>query len=500
MFVHIFYVFFDFPCLLCYLCSVNRKILALAFPSIVSNITVPLLGLCDVTIMGHIGGATSIAAIAVGSMVFNVVYWLFGFLRMGTSGLTAQAYGRETRGESLGVSGENGGVSGENGGVRGMSSGVSGNLPPPTPHPSPPKKSPTPQQILSSSLSAGLLLGVVIMVLQVPLQWLAFWLMQMQPEVAALCTPYYYTCVWGAPAVLGLYSLTGWFIGMQDTRTPMAIAIGQNVMNIALSLTLVIVLHMGIVGVALGTLVSQWAAFLAALLCARRKVGAMASHFGRLKVLEALKGLSKAQLKVYADIFLRTLCLVAVNLYFTSAGSAQGALTLAANTLLMQFFMFFSYVMDGFAFAGEALAGKSYGAGDASALRRVVAALLRWGAGVAVVFTVGYWLLGPQVLRLLTSDAAVVAAAEVYLPWAVAIPAAGMAAFVWDGVFIGITATRAMLQSCLVASVAFFALYLLLSTTMANHALWLAMLVYLALRGLVQTLLFRKAAAGEATS
>ena len=468
--VHIFYVFFDFPCLLCYLCSVNRKILALALPSIASNVTVPLLGLCDVTIMGHIGGATSIAAIAVGSMVFNVMYWLFGFLRMGTSGLTAQAYGREV----------------------------------------------STQGVLSSSLLAGLALGLAIVVLQVPLQWLAFRLMQMQADVAALCTPYYYICVWGAPAVLALYSLTGWFIGMQDTRTPMAIAIGQNVLNIAVSLFLVIVLRMGIVGVALGTMCSQWAAFLAALLFVRRKVGSMEQKGRsenkpffpiertalsnrkngsfpskeRLILRKALEGLSKPQLKVYADIFLRTLCLVAVNLYFTSAGSAQGALTLAANTLLMQFFMFFSYVMDGFAFAGEALAGKSYGAGDVEGLRRVVTALFRWGLGVAVVFTVAYWLLGSDVLALLTSDTEVIAAAEGYMAWAVLIPAAGMAAFVWDGVFIGITATRGMFWSCLMASAAFFAIYLLLTPKMANHALWLAMLVYLALRGLLQTLIY----------
>ena len=468
--VHIFYVFFDFLCLLCYLCSVNKKILALALPSIASNITVPLLGLCDVTIMGHIGGATSIAAIAVGSMIFNVMYWLFGFLRMGTSGLTAQAYGREVSTEG----------------------------------------------VLRSSLLAGLLLGLAIIVLQMPLQWLSFWLMQMQADVASLCIPYYYICVWGAPAMLGLYSLTGWFIGMQDTRTPMTIAIGQNVLNIVLSLTLVIVLKMGIVGVALGTLTSQWAAFLAALFFVRRKVGRKKQKGGlenkpffpiertayshrkngffhgkeRLILRKALKGLSTPQFKVYLDIFLRTLCLVAVNLYFTSAGSAQGALTLAANTLLMQFFMFFSYVMDGFAFAGEALAGKSYGAGDGAGLRRVVSALFRWGLGVAVVFTLAYWLLGSEVLALLTSDAEIIAAAKGYMAWAVLIPAAGMAAFVWDGIFIGVTATRGMLWSCLVASVAFFAVYLLLAPIMANHALWLAMLVYLALRGLLQTLIF----------
>ena len=351
-------------------------------------------------------------------------------------------------------------------------------------------------EILKSSLLMALLLGAAIVVLQVPLQWLSFWLMQMQDDVSQLCIHYYYICVWGAPAMLGLYSLMGWFIGMQDTRTTMMIAIGQNVMNILLSLFLVIVLHLGIVGVALGTMLSQWAAFLAALFFAKRKVEEKGirrpSAIERNKPQKTLRRLLTPHFRVYLDIFLRTLCLVAVNLYFTSAGSAQGALTLAANTLLMQFFMFFSYVMDGFAFAGEALAGKSYGAGDGVTLRRVVWLLFCWGLVVAAIFTVAYWLLGTEVLRLLTSDAEVITAAKCYMAWAVLIPAAGMAAFVWDGVFIGITATRGMLWSCLVASVAFFAIYLLLRTTMANHALWLAMLVYLALRGGVQTILWRR--------
>jgi MATE family multidrug resistance protein len=462
------------------LVKMNRRILLLALPSIASNITVPLLGLCDVVVMGHVGGASHIGAIAVGSMIFNVMYWLFGFLRMGTSGLTAQAVGRM---EEVGGEGE----------------GVGGYPSPPTSHPSPPK-------ILTSSLLMALLLGLAIVALQVPLQKLTFWLMQASGDVKALCTPYYYTCVWGAPAMLGLYSLTGWFIGMQDTRTPMVVAIGQNVVNIGLSLLLVIVFRMGIVGVAVGTLVSQWAAFIAAFWAAKRKV-TPTWGFGRTKLvvwtdqthsLDGLKifnlsGLFRLwarHLRIYLGIFLRTLCLVAVNLYFTSAGSAQGPLVLASNTLLMQFFMFFSYVMDGFAFAGEALAGKSYGAGDQTGLRRVVRCLFAWGAVVAIVFTVVYWLLGVGILSLLTTDASVVSAATVYLPWAVLIPAAGMAAFVWDGVFIGITAVRDMLWTCFVASVAFFAVYLLLSPSLHNHALWLAMLLYLALRGILQTCVF----------
>lgn len=461
----------------------SRSILRLAVPSIVSNITVPLLGLCDVTIMGHVGGATHIAAIAVGSMIFNVMYWLFGFLRMGTSGLTAQAYGRQSNGDLA----------------------------------------PSPQSILRQSLLTAVAIGLLFVVVQVPLKWLTFWLMHPTAEVARLCTPYYYICIWGAPAMLGLYALTGWFIGMQDTRTPMVIAIGQNIVNIALSLFLVLALGLGVRGVALGTLIAQWAGFLMA-------IGFLASKY-RLKVPKprfllsasthsehgstpAAAGttaanptrtvlrsarlcrsalprtLSTLPLRLYADIFLRTLCLVAVNFYFTARGAAQGADILAANTLLMQLFTLFSYVMDGFAYAGEALAGRYYGAGDTRQLLLTVRHLFYWGVAMVLIFTAVYWIGGTPFLRLLTTDDAVVITAARYLPWAVLIPLAGMAAFVWDGVFIGMTASRGMLWACLIAAVAFFAIELILSPALGNHALWIALLVYLALRGIVQTVLF----------
>ena len=432
----------------------DREILRLALPSIVSNITVPLLGLCDVTIMGHVGGAASIGAIAVGSMIFNVMYWLFVFLRMSTSGLTAQAYGARQWDET--------------------------------------------SSILRRNMTAALFIGMVIVVLQVPLRWLTFWLLQAEGEVAALCTPYYHICIWGAPAMLGLYVLNGWFVGMQNTRVPMVIAIGQNVVNIGLSLVLVVGFDMGIRGLAIGTLVAQWAGFLVGVSISFSPPGgekpqysspaSKASPFwGRLEGASSLWG----RLEGAPSLFLRTLCLVSVNLYFTSAGSAQGPLILAANTLLMQFFMLYSYIMDGFANAGEAMAGRYLGAGDGPMLSSAVRRLFLWGGGMALLFTVAYWLGGPQLLQLLTSDDAVVTTALTYLPWAVLIPVAGMGAFVWDGIFIGTTRSRGMLLSCFLAAITFFTLWLLLSPTLRNHALWLALLVYLAVRGLVQTVIWR---------
>ena len=249
-------------------------------------------------------------------------------------------------------------------------------------------------------------------------------------------------------------------------------------------------MKMGVTGVAIGTMTAQWFGFLTALLL-------LLHHYGKLlrrhraslrQVVSRLGHFFRLNL----DIFLRTVCLVAVNLYFTSAGAAQGALVLAANALLMQLFLLFSYIMDGFAYAGEALAGRYYGAGNSLMLRQVVKRLFRWGIGVAAVFTLLYAIGGEAFLTLLTTDERVIETAQTFLPWAILIPVAGMAAFVWDGVFIGITATRGMLVSCLVASIAFFVMCLSLFTAMGNHALWLALLLYLALRGIMQTVFFAR--------
>ena len=441
--------------------NLHRDILWLAIPSIVSNITVPLLGLVDVAIMGHIGDARFIGAIAVGSMIFNVMYWLFGFLRMGTSGLTAQAYGRENQAETA--------------------------------------------LILRQSLKVALGIGMLIILLQWPLRVLALWLMQPSEEVAQIVTPYYNICVWGAPAVLGLYAMTGWYVGMQNTRIPMMVAIIQNVVNILASLFFVFALHMQAEGVALGTLVAQWAGFALSLklrvesvecrvdsvefATARQdplneKTGAVANS--------TLSTLHSTLSTVNRDIFLRTLCLVAVNLYFTSAGAQQGTLVLAVNTLLMQLFTIFSYFMDGFAYAGEALAGRYYGAGNQKMLQSVVRCLFGWGTAMVVLFTLLYGVGGETFLTLLTSDHEVISASSEYFVWALLIPVCGMAAFVWDGIFIGITATRGMLEACFVAALAFFAIWFLGRNALGNHALWLALNIYLLLRGVVQTIVYQK--------
>ena len=423
-----------------------KQVFKLALPSIISNITVPLLGIIDLTIVGHMGDVIYIGAIAIGTMIFNVLYWLFGFLRMGTSGMTSQALGRRDLTEAM--------------------------------------------RLLVRSLTISTTIALIFILFQLPIRWMALTIMQPTEQIEELAAIYFSICIWGAPAMLGLYGLTGWFIGMQNTRTPMLVSIFQNIVNIVASVTFVFGFGMKIQGVALGTLTAQWTGFLLALYCWKR-------YYGRLVEYNWKDDLFKRStmvrfFAVNRDIFIRTLFLVGVNFFFISAGSRQGAIILSVNTLLMTLFTLFSYVMDGFAYAGEALSGKYYSAANKLAFDRVYNSLFAWGAIMAVVFTLVYAVGGNGFLMLLTNEAVVVQSAEAYFWWAVMIPIASVSAFVYDGIFIGLTATRGMLVSSVISALVFFALYLALQSYLGNHALWLAFIVYLGLRGGIQWLLYRR--------
>lgn len=424
----------------------NKRILGLAVPSIISNITVPLLGLVDVSIVGHLGSATYIGAIAVGGMLFSMIYWIFGFLRMGTSGLTAQAYGRRDLAEVI--------------------------------------------LLFVRSLGIAFGLALLLIMLQYPILKVAFTLIDATPAIKDLASLYFRICIWGAPAVLGLYSFAGWFVGMQNSRFPMYIAITQNVVNIAASLFFVFVWNRGVAGVAMGTLVAQYAGLLMASLLwygyYRRLWQKL--NWQMLTDYETMRSF----FILNRDIFFRTLCLVAVTTYFTSRGAEQGDIILAVNTLMMQLFTLYSYIMDGFAYAGEALTGHYVGAHNQADLRRMIRTLFAWGVGLALAFTLLYGIGGSSFLGLLTNEQEVLNASSDYFYWVLAIPLAGMAAFLWDGIYIGATASRQMLYSMLVASVSFFILQRIFQQQMGNHALWMAFIAYLFLRGLVQTGLARK--------
>lgn len=424
----------------------NQQILNLAVPSIISNITVPLLGLVDVAIVGHIGDASYIGAIAIGSMLFNVIYWLFGFLRMGTSGMTSQALGRRDLAETF--------------------------------------------RLLVRALAIGCSIGGMFILLQQLLIDGGLWVMQPEDGVVDLVRRYCRICIWGAPAVLGLYGFNGWFVGMQNTRIPMVVSIVQNIVNIITSLALVFVFHLTVEGVALGTVFAQWCGL---------GMASLMGHIGyhRLMRYNWWQGLFdhtalKRFFTINRDIFLRTVCLVAVSLFFTAAGSREGTIVLAVNTLLMTLFTIYSYFMDGFAYAAEALAGKYYGARNRTAFTDTVNAVFRWGGMMVVAFTLLYIIGGEYFLCLLTSDRQVIEAASGYFWWAVAVPAAGMAAFIFDGIFIGMTRSASMLLSTASSALVFFGLFFGLHGLLGNHALWLAFISYLFVRGLVLWIVYRR--------
>jgi MATE family multidrug resistance protein len=340
--------------------------------------------------------------------------------------------------------------------------------------------------LLSRSLAIALGIASILIILQVPLKWVMFWLIGPTADVAPFASTYFDIVIWGAPASLALFALSGWCVGMQNTRIPMMVSIMQNIVNILVSLTLVYGLDMKIEGVALGTVIAQYAGCLMAVLLIQHS-------YGRLRAYWRLKGTFLRQpmmqfFSINRDIFLRTLCLVAVNLYFTSAGARYGAVILSVNTVLLQLYLLFSYFMDGFAYAGEALGGRYYGAKNYKELRQMIRHLFGWALAMTITYTLLYIIGGKWIVGILTDEPHVLETAVDYLPWAWFIPAAGAAAFIWDGLFIGFTATRGMLTSSFIAALIFFCTYLLTVNLLGNHGLWLAQILYLSTRGIVQTI------------
>jgi MATE family multidrug resistance protein len=424
----------------------RKEILAIALPAIISNITTPILGLIDTAIVGHIGSAAYIGAIAVGGNMLNMLYWLFAFLRMGASGMTAQATGAK---DDKQVS-----------------------------------------MILCRSLLIALVAASMMMLLSSPIADLVLKFMQADVETAGLAKSYFSICIWGAPAVLGMYSLSGWFIGRQNAKAPMWLAILSNIVNIVASLVLVLGLNMKIEGVAMGTIIAQWISFVVGLLIVK------CSNVVSLKSLSLINIIDKVAMqkffRINTDIFLRTLCLVVVTLWFTYAGAQQSVEILAANSILMQFFMLFSFFMDGFAYAGEALVGKYYGMGKIAYMKAVVNDLLVIGIVMAIVGSCVYFMCSDIIVNMLTNDYAVVESIHDYVYWAIFIPIFGFMAFVYDGVFIGLTLSRQMLWSMFVSMLVFFVVYLSLFSIWGNNALWFAFALYLVSRGFIQMAVYER--------
>lgn len=428
----------------------NKRILNLAVPNIISNITVPLLSMVDMSLVGHLetNSKLHIGAISLGTMIFNFIYWGFSFLRMGTSGFTAQAFGQNDHRESM--------------------------------------------LTLSRAVAVAIGGALMLIILQRPIAKLAFLILDGSPEVETLARQYYFIRIWAAPATIGLYALTGWFIGMQNARIPMILAIVVNLLNIGFNVLLIRYFGMESDGVALGTVIAQYCGIILGIFLFFRYHRNLFKYWSYRAMVE-LKAL-RLFFSVNKDIFLRTICLIFVMSFFTAQSADIGNTTLAVNSVQLQFFMFFSFVMDGFAYAAEALTGRYIGQDSKKLLNRAVALLFRWGTGFALLFTAAYVLLGDQILLLLTDNEDVLGASNQYIYWVYSIPLITFAAFLWDGIYIGATASRGMRNAMLISTlVIFLPGYYLLVGPLGNHGLWLAFMLFQASRGLLQTFLSRHA-------
>ena len=451
--------------------ALDREILRLALPSILANITVPLVGLVDTAVAGHLHsaagtGAEFIGGISVGALILNVIYWNFAFLRASTGGLTAQAFGQSAKGMPLKDlstpgQGQGEGPIARDGRGRSEQSERSSDRDIPSAH-----------AILQRALLLAMGIAAGLLVLGWPLSKLSLLFRSATPGVAALAAQYILIRIWAAPATLSLMVLKGWFIGMQDTFSSMLTDLTVNIVNIAASIILTLGIGswqgLGFPGIALGTVIAQWSGLLLAfvILRVRYGVGFLRRPGGLLGMTEGrgLLGMTgrpslasgyRAFFRLNADLFIRSLCMTGIYLGYTYIASRYGETMLASANIMMNLLMIFSYFTDGFAYAGEALTGRFIGERNAQMLRQSVRGTFRWSFGVAGIWMLIYWLGGMPMLHLMTDDAGVVDACRQFLPWLVVMPLTGCAAFTWDGIYIGATASKGIRDAMIVAVVAF---------------------------------------------
>lgn len=429
--------------------TINRQILRLAVPSILANITIPLVGIVDTAIVGHLSDAAAIGGIAIGTMLFDLLYWNFGFLRVGTSGLTAQAYGA---GDSAAC-----------------------------------------RKILTQSLTIALIAALGIWAIQWVFVNAVLAVVPCSAEVATVAKEYFFVRIWAAPATLMLFAFKGWFIGMQDTKSPMSIDILVNVVNMFASYYLAVYTPLGIVGVAHGTFIAQYAGLTLAVLILVFRYHII--HIGLREMIDAMRGPEiKRMMALNGNLFIRSLCFMIVYVGFTSLASLYGDTELAVSSVLMKLFMFFSFFVDGFAYAGEALVGKEFGltakrsnsetvsVRPGSDLTSIVRSLFYWAIGVGVLFTLIYAVWGDESIAAMTDDIAVLTAAHKYMGWLIAMPLVSALAFMWDGVYVGATAGVQIRNAMIWAAVAFVGGYLLTYHWCGIQALYIAYFAHLIAR------------------
>ncbi len=389
------------------------RILRLAVPSILANITVPLVGMADTAIAGHLGHASYIGGIAVGTMLFDLLYWNFSFLRVGTGGLAAQAFGRKDGKEAA--------------------------------------------MIFQRGFITSLLCAALVLVLQWVVAEAVFLVVDCTPQVRELALTYFRIRIWAAPATLSMFVFKGWFIGMQDTVRPMAIDIFVNAANIAASVWLALKTPMGYAGVAWGTVIAQYSGLLLSFVLLVSRYGHM---FKGVSPSGALRGGRLSSFfRMNGNLFIRSACIISVYIGFTTISARFGDELLAVASILMKLLMIFSFFIDGFAYAGEALSGRYVGEGDYGCFKDAVRKIFVWGLGISVCFLFVYGFAGEALLGVMTSDRVVVSLAMRYMPWLMLMPLLGCAAFIWDGVFVGATETRPIRNSMIYAAIGFFALY-----------------------------------------
>ena len=425
----------------------NSDILRLAVPSILANITIPLVGIVDTAIVGHLSDAAAIGGIAIGTMLFDLLYWNFGFLRIGTSGLAAQAYGAGRKDEC--------------------------------------------RKILTQSLTIALIAALAIWAIQWLFVTAVLAVVPCSAEVAGIARQYFFVRIWAAPATLMLMAFKGWFIGMQDTQSPMAVDILVNVVNMIASYCLAVYTPLGVVGVAWGTFIAQYSGLILAVLILTFKYGIVSI---RLREIIAAMKWSEIQrmMALNGNLFIRSLCFMVVYVGFTSLASKYGDTELAVSSIMMKLFMFFSFFVDGFAYAGEALVGKEWGKAfvekDDSSIAPTVHALFNWALGVGVLFSLIYALWGKGCVGLMTNDAEVLGASSQYIGWLIAMPIISTLAFMWDGVYVGATAGVQIRNSMIWAAVGFVVAYVATYRFVGAQALYIAYFAHLIARAVYLSL------------
>ena len=415
----------------------NRDIWAIAAPMMLSNISVPLLGMVDTGVTGHLDDAVYLGAVAIGATIFGFLYAGFNFLRMGTTGITAQHFGARND-DGLKVA-------------------------------------------LGQALVVAVGIALLLILFQVPIAALSMRVLGPEQHIAEVARQYFDVRIWSAPATLANYALIGWFLGLQNARVPLYIVLVTNLTNIVLDLLFVLVLGMKVKGVALASVIAEFAGVAVGGVCAINWLRHQPGRVQRSQLTTLAE--YKAFFAVNAHLLVRTMALIFSFTFVTAAGARLGGLILAVNAVLMNMVNLMAYALDGFAHAAEALVGKAVGAADGPALRRSVNLALRWSLAVALLFSLAFLLGGPVIIRLLTDLPEVVATARLYLPWVAALPLVGFWSYLYDGVFVGATRAREMRDIMLISSFLVFVPAWYVFRFLGNHGLWLALTLFLASRG-----------------